>query len=200
MQLPREFRPSHRAATSYNRHLRRPSEAPGARVQHDPVTTGKPVSILFSRIGAIALLGVLSTAHGGSAARSIPVPEGFTARVYARDLAGACNLRVDADGTLRLRANSATIEIKPPRDDSPMMILRVATELDQQLTNQATALAAPLDTQPMTIPLPISMETLALARELDQLKSTDVALSPDGTLFVADARAGVVYEVRRTTL
>jgi hypothetical protein len=185
---------------SYNRHLRRPSEAPGAPVQHDPVTTGKSVSIRFSRIGAIALLGVLSAAHGASAARSIPLPAGFTARIYARDLAGACDLRVDADGTLRLRANSATIEIKPPRDDSPMMILRVASELDQQLTNQATALAAPLETRPMTIPLPISMETLALARELDQLKSTDVALSPDGTLYVADARAGVVYEVRRTTL
>jgi hypothetical protein len=160
------------------------------------VTAGNTIG--FRRAGLCALLGVLSTANAASAARSIPVPEGFIARVYASDLAGACDLRVDADGTLRLRARSATIEIKPPRDDSPMMILRVATELDQEPALPATALAAPLELEPMAIPLPISMETLALARELDRRTLMDVALSPDGTLYVADARAGVIYQVRRT--
>jgi hypothetical protein len=162
------------------------------------VNTGNPVSL--NRLGACALLGVLSTAYGGSAARTIPVPEGFTARVYARNLAGARELHVDADGTLRVRGNEATFEIRPPRDDSPLMILRVATELDQEGLTPAAPLAAPLESETMTIPIPVSMEILALARELDQLKSTDVALSPDGTLYVADARAGIIYRVRRTTL
>jgi glucose/arabinose dehydrogenase len=198
LQFPRQFRPSRRAATSYTQRLPRPNERPGGAVQHDHVTTGNKVGLKLA--GLCALLGVLSTANGASAARSISVPEGFTAHVVARDLAGACDLHIDADGTLRLRANSATIEIKPPRDDSPMLILRVATELDQESTLPATALTAPLESETMAIPLPISMETLALARELDQRTSTDVALSPDGTLYVADARAGVVYQVRRTTL
>jgi hypothetical protein len=198
LQFPPPFRPSRRAATSYTQRLRRPNERPDGSVQHGHVTKGNKVGL--KRAGLCALLGVLSTANGGSAARSIPVPDGFIARIYARDLAGACDLRIDADGTLRLRANSATIEIKPPRDDSPMMILRVATELDQESTLPATALAAPLEPETMAIPLPISMETLALARELDRRTFTDVALSPDGTLYVADARAGVVYQVRRTTL
>jgi hypothetical protein len=199
LQFPRPFRPSRGAATSYTRRLRRPNEPARGAVQHGRVNTGKAVSL--KRLGAYALLGVLSTAYGGSAARALKLPEGFTARVYARDLAGARELRIAADGTLRLRCNAATFEITPPRDDSPMMVLRVATELDSEEAMPTTALAAPLESTAMIIPLPISMETLALARELDQLTSTDVALSPDGTLYVADARAGIVYQVvRRTAL
>lgn len=179
--------------------LRRPNERPRGAVQDDCVNAGNTVCL--KRLGVSALLGVLSTAYAGSPSRTIKVPEGFTARVYARDLAGARELRIAADGTLRLRCNAATFEITPPRDDSPMLVLRVATELDNAEATPAAALAAPLNFATMTIPLPISMETLALARELDQLTATDVALSPDGTLYVADARAGVVYKVvRRTAL
>jgi hypothetical protein len=188
-----------RAATSYKRRLRRPNERAGGPVQHGCVISGNKASHQFAHLGAFALF-VVAVAHAGDAKRSIDVPEGFTASIYARDLAGARDLRLQADGTLRLRADVATFEITPPRDDSPMMVLRVATELEQDASLSATALAAPVDARPMTIPLPISMETLALARELDQQKSRDVALSPDGTLYVADARAGVVYQVRRKTL
>lgn len=164
-------------------------------MQHGTVITGNTVSL--KRLGVIALLAVVSAAHGSSASRTPKVPEGFTARIYARDLAGARDLRVEADGTLRVRGTTATFEIKPPGDGAPLMVLKVATELDREDLTPVSELTAPVESTPMTIPIPIAMETLALARELDSLSFTDVALSPDGTLFVADARAGIVYEIRR---
>ncbi len=152
------------------------------------------------RIGALTLLGVIAGAHVIHHAPPIEVPAGFASRVYARDIAGARDLRVDADGTLTLRGDSDYFEITPPRDDSPRMIMRVARGIETDTHIQATALAAPLAPQAPVTHIPVVPETLALARALARRHFTDVALAPDGTLFVSDARAGVVYQVRRIGL
>lgn len=152
------------------------------------------------RFAALTLLGVLAGVNIIHRAPAIEVPAGFDADIYARDIAGARDLRVDSDGTLKLRGDSAAFEITPPRDDSPRVVMRVATELEKDATIQATALAAPLAPPARASDIPVANETLALARALERRSFTDVALAPDGTLFVSDARAGVVYQVRRITL
>jgi len=152
------------------------------------------------RIGALTLLGVLAGAQVMHRAPAIEVPAGFDARIYARDIAGARDLRVDTDGTLRLRGDSESFEITPPRDDSPRMVMRVASEIQDDTVIQATARAVPLAPQAPVTNGPVLPETVALARELARQRFTDVALAPDGTLFVSDARAGVVYQVRRISL
>jgi hypothetical protein len=152
------------------------------------------------RIGAVTLLGVLAGVQVIHQAPAIEVPSGFDARIYARDIAGARDLRVGTDGTLTLRGDSASFEITPPRDDSPRMVMRVARELDRDAVVQATALAAPMAPEVPITDVRVLPETLALARALARQSFTDVALAPDGTLYVSDARAGVVYQVRRITL
>jgi len=46
--------------------------------------------------------------------------------------------------------------------------------------------------------IPVCARTLAVARALARHPAADVVLAPDGNLFVADARAGAVWLVRRT--
>lgn len=151
-----------------------------------------------SNLRLLTLLGVLAVVHGGNDAPAIDVPAGFTTRVYARDIAGARDLRIDADGTLTLRGDAASFEITPPRFDSPRMVMRVAAELEGDAnTAQVTALSAPLPPRPTATNIPVAPETLALARALASREFRDVVLAPDGALYVSDARAGVVYQVRR---
>jgi hypothetical protein len=146
----------------------------------------------------LTLLGVLAVMHGANDAPAIDVPTGFTTRVYARDIAGARDLRIDADGTLTLRGDTAAFEITPPRFDSPRMVMRVAAELERDAgATQVTALAAPLPPPAPARSIPVAPETLALARALSRQEFRDVVLAPDGALYVSDARAGVVYQVRR---
>jgi hypothetical protein len=154
-------------------------------------------------MSALVLIGMLAALPGGRDASLLEVPAGFAARVYARDLAGARDLRIAPDGTLTLRGGSPReiFEITPPGDDSPQLVMRVAAELNwNAATLQTTALAAPMSLGTPVTDIPVAPEIVALARTLARQRFADVALGPDGMLYVSDARAGVVYQVRRMTL
>src|SRR5262245_26475858 len=147
------------------------------------------------QVGSLVLFGVVAMLPGGHAPM-LDVPAGFTASIYARDLAGARDLRIAPDGTLTLRSGESreTVEITPPLDDAPKLVMRVATELESHAEAlQVTALAAPLSLT-RTTDIPVAPEIIALARRLARPRFADVALAPDGTLFVADARNGIVYQ------
>ncbi|HTU66064.1 MAG TPA: hypothetical protein VMF52_08950 [Steroidobacteraceae bacterium] len=165
------------------------------------------------------VVAVLASLLGGSAGNDAPhllVPDGFVASVYARDLPGARALAIEPDGTLTLRGRRDTYEILPPRDDQPVTVMRVATELDDlddaAAENATLAVSVPgfvhlswhADSSEIAYTvasgagagIPVPPRTLALARTLASARFTDVALAPDGTLFVADPRRGTVWQIR----
>jgi len=72
-------------------------------------------------------------------------------------------------------------------------MMRVAAELDIPGAAHEASAAASVD-------IPVSAQTLALARKLAHRHDADVALAPDGTLFVAHSRAGAVWRIRRSPL
>jgi hypothetical protein len=185
---------------SYARRLLRPSERPAPPVQHASVISGNfPVSSPRKRFGALALLGVFAALQGGAPSAPLDVPDGFAACVYARDIAGARGLHVDADGTLTVhgRERSEAFEITPATEGHPVTVMRVAPELEAaDAAAQATALSdSPAPDAPRT-DIPVAAETLALARALER-RALAVELSPDGILYVADPHAGVIFRVRR---
>jgi hypothetical protein len=164
-----------------------------------------------------SLLCILAVVLGGPAAPQLDLPKGFTASVYARGIEGARDLGMRPDGTLTLRGDGENFEIVPPTADEPVMVLRVAAELDTtDAADPATlAVQAPrfvqlrwnagsgelgyVLTPAAGAGIPVSPQTLRLARRLTRHHRADVALAPDGSLFVADPRAGAVWRVRRGT-
>ena len=167
------------------------------------------------------MLCVVAAVEAGAPAPQLHVPQGFIASVYVRGIAGARELRLAADGTLTLRgtAQDDRFEILPPTDDSPATVMRVAAELDDPRTTGIATLAvqaprfvrlrwnaksgeldytvAPAHAERVPVVAP---RTLALARKLARQPQADVAISPDGTLFVSDSHAGAVWRVRPTSL
>lgn len=156
------------------------------------------------RFVAPSVLAVLATVLGGADTPILDVPPGFIASEYVRGIPGAHDISVGADGTVRLRGHEGreVFEIVPPSGDAPVTVMRVAAELATRgPRTRITALAAPPPQgDAVTYDLPVAAGTLALARTFAREEFADVALSPDGTLYVADARAGTVYRVRRTGL
>jgi hypothetical protein len=167
-----------------------------------------------------SLLAILAAVQGGTIASRPDIPSGFTASLYARGIPGARNLAVLPDGTLTLhgRVSRDRFEIVPPTDDAPVTVLRVAMELDaprsrsdgtravqapdfvQMRWNAASGEIAYLLAPQIGRGIPVAPQTLALARSLSLHEHSDVALAPDGTLFVADSRAGAVWKIRRNSL
>ena len=173
------------------------------------------ITTLFS-----SLLCIVAAAQGGAIAPRPNVPRGFTANIYARGIPGARDLTVLADGTITLRGHGSRdrFEIAPPTDESPLTVMRVAAELDAPHSSGDGALAvrapsfvemrwneASGEIAYALIPkigrgIPVAPRTLALARTLANQRYLDVALAPDGTLFLADSRAGAVWRIRPTAL
>jgi glucose/arabinose dehydrogenase len=178
-----------------------------AGAQHDAVKTG--ITSVSS-----GLLCILAAVHGDTARPRLDVPHGFTASVYARGITGARDLTLLPDGTLTLTSGGQRYEIAPPTADSPATLMRVAAELDRATGTDPATLAtrAPrfvemrwnaasgelaYSVNPGTgVRVDVPGPTLAFARRLAR-RHAEVALAPDGSLFVADARAGAVWRVRR---
>jgi glucose/arabinose dehydrogenase len=166
------------------------------------------------------LLCILVAVQDGAIAPRLDVPRGFTANLYARGIPGARHLAVLPDGRILLqgRGRSDCFEIAPPTADEPVTVMRVATELDapdaaadatlavhapnfvQLRWNAASGELAYALTPDAGQGIPISPQTLTLARSLARHRHSDVALAPDGTLFLADSRAGAVWHIRRAAL
>jgi hypothetical protein len=164
-----------------------------------------------------SLLYVLVAVQGGATAPRLSVPRGFAADLYVAGIPGARELMVRADGTLMLdgRTPRDRFEIQPSTADRPVTVLRVAADLTapESAANAALVVQAPRFVQlrwdassgelgvalppAATTGIPISPGTLALARVLARRRGADVALAPDGNLFVADSRAGAVWRVRK---
>jgi hypothetical protein len=148
----------------------------------------------------------------------LDLPPGFSASLYASGIDGARDLHVRGDGTITLRGADDRFEILPATADQPVTVMRVAAEL-----------AAPRSTTPATLAvqaprfvrmrwnstsgelayalasadgtsIPVSPHVLALAHALDHRPDADVVIAPDGSLFVADSRAGAVWRIRRSAL
>lgn len=167
-----------------------------------------------------SLLGILAVVQGGAGTPRLDVPPGFSADLYARGIPGARDLTVQPDGTLTLlgRAQRDQFEIAPPTADAPVTVMRVATELDAPEVvadamlpvqapnfvhlhwNAASSELAYALTPEIGQGIPVAPRTLALARSLARHHRADVALAPDGAIFVADSRAGAVWRIRRTAL
>ena len=165
-----------------------------------------------------SLLCIFAAVQGDDVSPCLDVPKGFTASVYVSGIDGARDLDVRADGTLTLRGEDEHFEIVPPTADEPVTVMRVAAELDAAgPTNETTVtvpsprfvqtrwVAASGELAQALAPdigacIPMSPQTLALARRLERQHNADVAMGPDGTLFVADSRAGTVWRIRRTAL
>ena len=165
------------------------------------------------------VLCILVAVLGDPASPSLDVPRGFTASVYASGIDGARDLVVRPDGTLTLRGDADRFEIQPSTADAPVTVLRVAPELDEPRSADDAALAvqAPrfvqmrwdassgelayaLTPAANATGIPVPAQTLALARTLAHRPDADVAMAPDGSLFLADSRAGAVWHIRRTAL
>lgn len=156
--------------------------------------------------------------HGDEAAPRLDVPRGFNASLYASGIGGARDLDVQADGTLTLRGGKGWFEISPPTRDEPVTVMRVAAELaTRRAVNPATlAVRSPRFvrlrwdarsgelayalTSADGAGVPVPAQTLALARRLDQRRDATATIAPDGSVFVADARAGAVWRIRRASL
>jgi hypothetical protein len=166
------------------------------------------------------LLCILALTQGGSVAPRLDLPQGFAASVYAQGLSGARNLTVLANGTLRLegRTPEEIFEIAPQTADAPVTVMRVASGLDapdapaeatvavhapsfarMHWNAQSGELAYGLPRAAST-GIPVAPRTLRLARLLASRHPANVALGPDGALFVADSRAGEVWRIRPTAL
>ena len=181
-----------------------------ATSHHDCVNSG--ITRVFS-----SLVCIFAAAQGGDVAPRLDVPRGYTASVYASGIRGARDLDVRADGTLTLRGADARFEIVPATADAPLTVMRVAAELEAPVgSNEATAMKSPRFIEMSwdgasgelgyaLMPaegagIPVSPQTLALARKLAHHHAADVAMAPDGSLFVADSRAGAVWRIRRSAL
>ena len=163
---------------------------------------------------------MVAAANAGAPLPRLDVPAGFTASLYVRGIGGARDLDVAPDGTLTLRgrAPDERFEIAPATDDRPLTVMRVAAGLGiPPATDAATvavraphcvrlrwnaasgelgyALASDVGRRVVVAP-----RTLALARALARHREAAVALAPDGTMFVADSRAGAVWRIRPTAL
>jgi hypothetical protein len=189
----------------------RPAEA-GRTPSHD--------ARVKSGITAVSaqLLCILAAVHGDDLSPRLDVPRGFAASVYASGIDGARDLDVRADGTLTLRSGDDRFEIAPPTADAPVTVMRVAAELDSAPAAHDAAIAVQAPrfvrmrwdaasgelayalTRADGAGIPVSPQTLTLARVLAHRHDADVAMAPDGSLFVADSRAGAVWRVRRTAL
>jgi hypothetical protein len=197
---------------SYARRLRRPAETQFSGAHDDSVKSG--ITTVSS-----SLLCILAAVNAGTSAPSLDLPRGYTASVYASGLDGASRLDVEADGTLRLDLAHERIEIAPPTADAPVTVMRVAAELENTATAEATlAIQTPRlvrmrwDAQSGELAfviarddgvgagVSIAPQTLALARVLARRHHADVALAPDGALYFADSRVGAVWRIERKTL
>lgn len=160
---------------------------------------------------------MLAVVNAGAPAPRLDVPRGFTASVYVRGIHGARDLGLRSDGTLTLSGGDRRFEISPPTADAPLTVMVVAPELDtpQSVDNAALAVQAPAfvrlrwnaassELGYVVAPdagsrLRVPPQSLALARTLER-RHADVAVAPDGTLYVADPRTGAVWRVRRSAL
>jgi hypothetical protein len=177
---------------------------------HDGVKSG--ITRVF--VGALCVLA----GSWNDAEPRLVVPPGFTASVYARGIDAPRNLDVRPDGTLTLDGGRDRFEIAPATADQPLTVMRVAAELDTlgRRDGAGVAMIAPrfvklrwnADSGELAYSLrpdtgariPIARRTLDLARRFAQARKTDVAMAPDGTLYVADTRAGAVWRVRPARL
>ena len=167
---------------------------------------------------SLGLLCVLVAAHGDEAAPRLDVPRGFDATLYASGIDGARDLDIQADSTVTLRGKKGWFEISPPTPDEPVTVMRVAAELTAPRAIDPTTLAVRSPhfvrlrwdarsgellyvlTSAEGAGIPVSARTLALAHRLDQRRDATAAIAPDGSVFVADARAGAVWRIRRASL
>ena len=197
-----------RAACSYGRRHRRPAETPRANPHHGIVKSG----ITTVSCAACILAALLHDAPRPE------VPRGFTVSLVASGIEGARDLDVRGDGTLTLRSGADRYEIRPSTASEPVTILRVAAELDVPRNTDAASLAVQSPTfvrmrwdaasgelgyavtPAEGTGLTVSPQTLSLARRLARRHDSDVALAPDGSLFMTDSRAGAVWHIRRSTL
>jgi hypothetical protein len=154
-------------------------------------------------LGASTLASFFAVVQAAEPAPRLDLPRGYTASLYVSGIAGARDLAVAADGTLQLNGGAPLdrYEISPPTADTPVTVMRVAPELDAAEPPQAVRLFAySPEARPGGSNVPVAPQTLALARTLEREAYADVALAPDGTLYVADSRAGAVWRVRRGRL
>ena len=161
------------------------------------------VSRLCAVLSALTLGSVLAVGQAAQPAPRLDLPRGYAASLYVSGIAGARDLALTADGTLMLNGGAPhdRYEISPPTADTPVTIMRVAPELDAPEAPQAVRLFAySPDAGAGRSRFPVAPQTLALARALERETYADVAVAPDGTLFVADSRAGAVWRVRRVKL
>ena len=164
------------------------------------------------------LLCILAAALADDAAPRLDVPRGFAASVYASGIDGARDLELRTDGTLTLQGGDGRFEISPPTADEPVTVMQVAPELDapRRVEERSLAVQAPAFVRmrwdagsgelayampsPDVFGIRVAPQTVALARALSHRHDADVELAPDGTLFVADSRAGTIWRVRRSVL
>jgi len=167
---------------------------------------------------SIALLCIFVAAQGDDAATRLDVPDGFSSSLYASGIDGAHDLDVRADGTITLRGAEDLFEISPRTADQPVTVMRVAAELatsERDVAGMRAAASTHLvrlrwnarsgEIAYVLMPahtagVAVSAQTLALARHLKLRRDADVAMAPDGGLFVADSRAGAVWHIRRASL
>jgi hypothetical protein len=167
-----------------------------------------------------SLLGIVAFMLGDTGVPRLEVPRGFSADLYARGIPGARDLAVQPDGTvtLRGRAQRDRFEIAPPTGDTPITVMRVATELDaraivadatlsvrapnfvQLQWNAASSELAYTLAPQIGQGIPIAPQTLALARSLARQRHAGVVLAPDGAIFVVDSPSGTVWRIRRMAL
>lgn len=163
-------------------------------------------------------LCVLATAlvagiSGASTGPRFSVPDGFTASVYVRDIPDPHHMAVRPDGTLTLSSRGEAYEILPPANGEPMTILRVDPELARIATppvpNERPGVTqlswSPVSGeliadsgQPPQSVIPVAPRILALARTLGD-RHHEVALAPDGSLFVADWSTDAIWRLRLTS-
>jgi hypothetical protein len=119
----------------------------------------------------------------------------------ASGLTGARNLRLQPDGSLLLDAPGESLEYRlAARTDGGADVLLSARELGDGRGQVSRGLTTLVDLEWLpreraTDELELPPERFQVVEEFARVPETDVALAPDGTVFVADLAAGFVYRV-----
>ena len=174
----------------------------------------------FLRSGMLAGIAGIVVFAPNSPPLAVTLPAGLERFEYARGFEQITGIEILADGTLLVTRQDPRdrYEISPAHDGEPLGIRRVAVELAPR---DGAVAHAVVDTdargfvrfewhpdsgeltwaqsEPAQVPdrdVPLSAVTERLARGLATAPFMDVAFAPDGTLFVADTKAGIIYRVR----
>jgi hypothetical protein len=140
---------------------------------------------------ALAPFLLLSASHDtATTLHALDLPPGFDMSIYATGLEGARGLTIDANGVLSVLTADSRMgySIAPASGDMPVMVMLVAQDLqDVPAGIRADAVAARL------LVTPGSRDDQTPPAQDD---AASAVLGPDGSLFVVDEAAGVIYRIR----